>query len=661
MADIRRTRTVGRTWRWAVSLGTVAVLGWAVWSPPGGAASGTGEAAPVVAGHVLTHRWLYIATNFQVAANVTTVNALLDRAKAAGYNGALLGDVKLGRLDDGSLIPAYYTNLKAVLDHGHALGLTLVPGTADFGYSETILWHDPNLAEGLPVRGAEFRAEGGLLVPYESAPVDLANGDFEQLPPSGDQFPGWAFQDQPGQATFVDRAVKHGGRASLRMVDLGTTNAPYGNGRVYQRLKVEPYRAYHVSVWVKTAGFQGGEVRALVLAQSPSRTLQWNEIPVQATQDWTRFDVIFNTLTHSEVLFYLGVWGGRSGTIWWDDAALEPAGFVNLIRRPGAPLTLTSADGSLQYAEGRDVEPVADPHTGRVPYNGVYDLWHEPPTVRLAAGSRIRDGDVVQASYYHTVSIYGYQVAASLTEPKVFDIVRGQLGSIRREFARADAFSGWMLGYDEIRVHGWDDAPKAGAGTPGEDLAASFRTVYGDARAIDPQARLYAWSDMFDPYHNAADTADPYYLVNGNWSGSWSGVPPDVTILNWNSQPAKRRDSAAFFAGRGHAQILAGYYDAPPGQFGDRQWLEDLTGVSGIIGVMYTQWGSGYGNLEAWAQHVWGDAPWVTPTPPAEPSATSGPATTAPPPATMTRAPATGTPTVGPVVGRAYFPRLLAR
>jgi hypothetical protein len=580
------------------------------------------DAAPVVAGHVLTKRWVYLPTNFQVTANVQKLKDLLDRAKAAGYNGALIADGKLGRLDDGSLLPVYFTNLQAVLDHARSLGMAVVPDTADFGYSGTILWHNPNLAEGLPVRGAEFRAQGGQLVPIESVAVTLANGDFEQLPATGDQFPGWQFQDAPGRATFVDKVVRHGGRAALRMQELGSTNPPAGNGRVYQRLAVSPFRYYHVSVWVKTQGFEGGDVRVQALGQNPNRTLQWNSVPVAATQDWTLFDVTFNTLTHSEVLFYLGVWSGERGTIWWDDAAIEPGGFVNLIRRPGAPLTVTSADGRLTYAEGRDVAPVVDPGMGNTPWSGSYDLWHAAPDIRVPVGSRIAEGDVVRASYYHMATIYGEQVAASLTEPESFAIVHNQLASIRRERAAAGAFQGWMFGHDEIRQHGWDEAPKASAGSPGEDLAFNFRKLYDDARALDPAAEIYTWSDMFDPEHNAADSADPYYLVNGNWSGSWLGLPPDVTILNWNSQPAKRRASAAFFAGRGHAQILAGYYDSSPANFRDRRWLEDLAGVPGITGVMYTQWGSGYDNLEAWARHVWGDATWVTPTPPTDPSST---------------------------------------
>ncbi|MEO8083931.1 MAG: carbohydrate binding domain-containing protein [Ardenticatenales bacterium] len=598
--------------------------------------------APIVHGHILTKRWFLLQTNFQVAANVAKVNGILDSAKAAGFNGAILSDGKFDRLDDGSLIDAYYPQLRAVLEHARSIDMTVLPATASFGYSASLLWHDPDLAEGLPVKDAPFRVAGGRLMPDAAADgVAIANGDFEALPGSGDTFPGWAFQDVPGTATFVDRAVKHGGRASLRMVDLGTTNAGSGNGRIHQRFAVEPYRYYHVSVWVKTDGFQGGDVRVLVLGQNPSRTLQWNSVPVNATQDWTRFDVTFNALTHHEVLFYLGVWGGNKGTIWWDDAAIEPAGFVNLIRRPGAPLRLTSPDGAIAYDEGRDVEAVRDPATGRVPYNGVYDLWHAPPSVAIPAGSRLHEGDVVRASYYHMATVYGDQVTASLTEPKVFDLVDGMLRSTRREFAAADAFGGWMLSHDEIRVGGWDEAPMAGGGSPGEALAFNVRTVVDHARALDIDAPLYVWSDMFDPFHNAADTPDPYYLVNGNWSGSWEGLDPAVTVINWN-HGAKAHESASFFAGRGNHQLLAGYYDTPPNRFNDRQWLADLADVPGIDGVLYCQWGSGFDNLAAWAQHVWGGAEWVTP--PAAPSATAAAVPSVSATSTLPTSTATSTP-----------------
>ena len=43
---------------------------------------------------------------------------------------------------------------------------------------------------------------------------------------------------------------------------------------------------------------------------------------------------------------------------------------VNVLRREGCPLTVTSEDGKTTYVEGRDFEPVRDPKLGMVPYEG---------------------------------------------------------------------------------------------------------------------------------------------------------------------------------------------------------------------------------------------------------------------------------------------------
>jgi len=207
------------------------------------------------------------------------------------------------------------------------------------------------------------------------------------------------------------------------------------------------------------------------------------------------------------------------------------------------------------------------------------------------------------------------------------------MASLRRAFDRAGAFSGWHLGHDEIRVHGWDQAPTAGGGSPGENLAENVRRLQAEAAALDPEAELTIWSDMFDPTHNAV-AGRPYYLVNGDFAGSWLGLGPAVSIVNWHGFPQDRRAAAEHFAARGHRQILAGYYDQAPGAFRDRAWLAELAGVPGVDGVMYTPWSTGFDRLEAWADHVWGDAAW-------EPVPGGPPATVAATPTTLATA---GTP-----------------
>ncbi|MEO8497542.1 MAG: aminotransferase class V-fold PLP-dependent enzyme, partial [Planctomycetota bacterium] len=115
-----------------------------------------------------------------------------------------------------------------------------------FGYSDGILAHDPNLAEGLPTKNVPFVVRGMSAVP-EEAGRNFVRGDFEEH--SGDTFSGWSFQAEPDHGTFADTQVKHGGQASLRIDNLpGVT----GNRRVNKKLKVRPWSQYHASVWVRT-------------------------------------------------------------------------------------------------------------------------------------------------------------------------------------------------------------------------------------------------------------------------------------------------------------------------------------------------------------------------------------------------------------------------
>ena len=73
-----------------------------------------------------------------------------------------------------------------------------------------------------------------------------------------------------------------------------------------QNLKVAPFRQYHVSVHIKTENFQGQpEIKFL----AGDRQLNWNDLGVKSTQDWTVHHTIFNSLDNEKVGMYLGCWG----------------------------------------------------------------------------------------------------------------------------------------------------------------------------------------------------------------------------------------------------------------------------------------------------------------------------------------------------------------
>jgi hypothetical protein len=537
----------------------------------------------------LPRRWVYLQENLQVTENVAKVEGILRRAAKAGYNGIVLADYKLSILDR---VPEHYfanaAQFKKTCDELH---LEIIPTVMPFGYSDGLLAHDPNLAEALPCRDVPFRVADDKLV-LDADDRNLVPGDFELH--KGDAFAGWSFQDEPGKGTFADETIQHGGKASLRIENpAGAT----GNRRVNKSLNVRPWTQFHASSWIRTDKFQSaGEVRMFALSRK-GRVLSYSNLGVKPTQDWTEHHIVFNSLENSEVLFYVGVWDCRTGKLWLDDVRVREEPLVNLVRREGCPLSVAADDGKTTYAEGKDYQPVRDEKLGATPYAGSFDVYHRPPQMRVAAGSRLHDGDKLRVSYYHAVTIYDNQMPCSLSDPKVFSLAADQVRRVEKLFAPKTYF----LSHDEIRVANWSETERAAGKTAGQLLAANVRKCVEIVRGVNPKAKLCIWSDMFDPHHNAVAN---FYLVNGDLAGSWEGLPKDMTIVNWNSGKADK--SLRFFADRGHDQVLAGYYDAPPRRIAD--WLRAGRGLHGIDGVMYTTWRSNFSDLEKFAAAAWGDA-----------------------------------------------------
>ena len=556
----------------------------------------TANAASALESHAapLEHRWVYLPTNLLVDKNVEDGISVLQRAAKAGYTGVVLTDSKFMRWDQ---LPAHYAaNVRRFRQAIRDTKLACIAAVCPIGYSNDLLSRDPNLAEELPVRDAAFVVRDGKLVPADDG-ARIVNGGFEQSKKGSPT--GWGFVDQPGKISFIDSNVKYEGRSSLRMEDIGLHDPRNGHGRVSQRIAVQPFHYYHLSAAVKTQDFESaGEVQIAVLAKNDT-ALNYCKPHVEKTQDWKRIDVTFNSLEFSEVNLYLGVWGGKRGKIWWDDVRIEPAGLMNVVRRDGAPLRVASEDGRTVYVEGRDFQNAVDARLGAIPYAGGFTAWHEPPLVTLPIGSRIRPGQTLHMSYYHTALIYEEQVMCCMAEPKVYEILRWQIEQMHRHLAP----DGYFLQHDEIRVQGWDQSCCATGKTPGQLLAENVRKCVALVRAEDAGKPIYVWSDMFDPYHNAKK-AGRYYLVKGDgpWFDSWQGLEKEVAVVNWNSEPGERVASLKHFAQHGHRQILAGYYDGPVGAIDG--WLKDSRPFPGVCGVMYTTWQNEYRDLETFARQL---------------------------------------------------------
>jgi hypothetical protein len=108
---------------------------------------------------------------------------------------------------------------------------------------------------------------------------------------------------------------------------------------------------------------------------------------------------------------------------------MPPGGLVNLIRRDGCRLWITSEEGRTVYAEGKDFAGAKDRKLGQAvingnPIPGIYDYWHEPPVMTLPAGSRIKDGQKVLVSYCHSRTILGDSKMCCTAEPRIWDLTR---------------------------------------------------------------------------------------------------------------------------------------------------------------------------------------------------------------------------------------------
>jgi len=529
-------------------------------------------------------RWFYAMHNLQVDKNADDLVILIGRAGKAGYNGVVLADYKFNVLDR---VPRhYFANVARVKEAAHKAGLEIIPAVFPIGYSSGLLAHDPNLAEGVPVKDAPFVVKGGEAVLDRDGSARLVNGDLEEV--KGDRFAGFTFQDDPGKTTFADREVVHSGKVSCRMQDAGKGTAN-GNCRLAQRVKLRPWTCYRLSAWVKTKDLMPARgFRLLALGKEGGRPLTFYEGTLKPTQDWLQIDVVFNSLDQSEATLYAGQWGGQLGTLWLDGLALEEMGLVNVLRRDGCPLMVTSADGKTAYEEGKDFLPVRDAKLGQEPYAGEFSFRHPAPALQLTPTSRIKDGERLRVSWYHPVLVHGSQVMCCLSEPKVFELLRDEARRVH-DLLKPKT---WFLSHDEIRVAGWCRACQAEKKTPGELLAENFGRCAKIIKEINPKADIVVWSDMFDPNHNAVAS---YYLVNGSLEGSWKGLPEGTIIANWNGGKAAR--SLKWFADRGHPQIIAGYYDAGLGNFD--KWQTTAKGVPNVIGFMYTTWQRKYDDLEA--------------------------------------------------------------
>jgi hypothetical protein len=503
--------------------------------------------------------------------DVQQVSQLLDTAAQHGINGAV---VSFGLDTLCKKTPDFFRRLDQVKQACERNQIELIPAVFSVGYGGSALAHDRNLAEGVPVEDAGFVVEGSQARFRPDGATLLANGGFEEF--TGNKFKGFNFHDQPGEISFADTQVKHTGQASLRLENF--TANQHGHGRVMQELRVRPQRAYRVSLWVKTeALLPASAFQVSVLAKSRSLAPRTFKLP--STSDWQKLVILFNSLGYDSVSLYAGLWGGKAGKVWLDDWSVEEVGPLNALDRPGTPVTVRSADGATTYTEGQDYAPLVDP--GYSPYR----VDRSAPPLKLLPGSRLKDGQRLQVSWYHPMVVHDSQVTVCMAEPALYDFFEHEARLLAERLSPRRV----MLNMDEVRMGGTCRACR------GQNMAQLLgQCITRQAQAIRrflPNAEILIWSDMLDPNHNAHGD---YYLVEGDYTGSWKHIPKDLTIVVWGGAP--REQSLRFFAGEGFGTLVACYYDADE-LTEVRGWLRLASQTPNVRGFMYTPWQKKYGLL----------------------------------------------------------------
>ena len=476
---------------------------------------------------VYPHRWVYISRGLRSDKDVEEIRQIARTAAENGLNGVLFA----AGLDSIDLKePGYLARLEKVKQIFQEYKLELIPSIFSAGYGGTILAHDKNLAEGLPVKDALYVVKGGEARLVPEVPVADGGAVVETV---------WT-----------------------------------------REVAVRPYRCYRVTFRAKTEGlpqtrpFSSGAFRLDVRTADKRNLTPWNA-RVAGTTDWREVRWGFNSLWYDKVKISIGAPNSPTGKAWVDSVRVEEAGLVNVLRRPGTPVTVRADEGGTVYQEGRDFARIEDPQLD-------FRFDHEGPPIRLLTGGRIREGQRLRVSYYHGFSINNGQVTTCMAEPEAYEIWR----DVARRMHAAVAPARYVLSMDEIREGGTCEACRGR--NMGQLLGECLTKQFQMLREVNPKVDVWVWSDMLDPNHNAHGN---YYLVEGDYTGSWNYIPKEMGIVTWYYE--RRALSLPFFSKLGFRTLAGAYYDADTLD-NPRGWMEELAKTPNAQGIMYTTWQNKY-------------------------------------------------------------------
>jgi hypothetical protein len=527
--------------------------------------------APVGAYDILPYRWFFLSGGFKDAESLEIMTSYINTAAEHKLNGAVLSCGLDAILTwDKSRIE----NLKKLKATCDKKGVELIPLCLSAGYGYGVLKQNPNLAAGMLVKDILFEAKGGMANIVPDVLVSAEDGRFENV--DGHRVSLFAMQDDPGGATMIDKRVFKDGGASFRF-------SFSKRERVAINL-TKPYKYYVISFWARGAGSDKIKLELCVYDGNKQRLAL--PIVFKDGADWQKFEIPVFTMGGPSRLF-LGNWSQKAGWVWIDILEVKEPGLLNVLRRPGTPITVRAEKGNMVYKEDVDYARIEDPklsYTGQV---------HPAPAIKLLPGGAIKDGDKLLVSFYAPSRLRKNQPVLCMSEPEVYDIWRRTVKAINDAIKPKT----WFLDMDEIRGGGTchlcqsrikpNGLPITGGDIVGDCITKQVEMI----RDVVPDAEVLIWNDMLDPEMNAK----PYYHgVPYGYSGSWNKVPKDLIIVPWYLGKAEK--SLAHFKKLGFRMIAGAYYDT--GNLdGTRTWRWRMSVTPGGIGIMYTTWEHDYSLL----------------------------------------------------------------
>lgn len=527
-------------------------------------------------------RWFYCARSVNAGEDVAFLTNLLDRASAAHFNGM----VYAGGLDTywrwGA---ASKERFQAVRRFGESRGVEIVPLIWSTGYG-TMTGVDSTLTETKPLNGVPYVRRGDRLV-FEDRDAVIRNADFEEGDAEKNAFAAWGIE-APGRIGYVDETESHSGKRSVRM-ETAPGKDPYGHARIWQGLKLAPNRRYRFSVWTKVRGYDtvrswGFCVQIYNKEKSVSGAGDSGKL-IRNLKDgeWRQVSVDFTTGPSGETTVWMGSWSKTAtGTFWFDDAKIEALALNELATRAGTPFVVRSAATGREFAAGRDYLPP-------VRESGAW-------VVKVPAGSAIAEGEAVTVdAYVWARAGIKSQISTCMSDPRLYDLFRKSADGI----VEACNPRKWFLSMDEINNGGTCPLCAARKTDMAHIVANCVLRQHEIIRSVRPDAKIYAWSDAFDPWHNAKEQ---YGGCQGSFVGIWDLIPRDLSLVCWHF--GIRDKDLPFFAARGLGIVAGAYYDAKDVSR-DEKWVETLNRTKGATGLLYTTWEGRYGQLENFGNMIW--------------------------------------------------------